>query len=305
MHSHLRLARSPRLTFVAVLFAIGAAPRVAWADPPDTVHDDSDDAIHPTLRRPVDDELPASPKLFLDLTAAVGMTEERVTVATGLVLTGTFDDLFVPPRFVRSAAQAKNVEEPAPAPPEPETAPREPPARVPAIDGTLARGVVRSALAAARSDETASTLDDLSTRARASGAIPELRVRVARVVDEGQSLSPTEYDPERVTASGGTSLWLEGRASFQLDRLVFASDEIAIQRLRAERARFERELTDDVLAALAGYEKARAVLDDEAADADAQIHAEVDLAVWNAKLDVMTDGWFGRHVQVERDEADR
>ncbi|HTJ84969.1 MAG TPA: hypothetical protein VL400_24795 [Polyangiaceae bacterium] len=292
MFSITRRARPHRALALLLVATVSWAARSAHAEPPDG---SEDEPMRPTLRVRAEDDAPRTPKLFLDLTTALGISDEHVTISGGVVVSGTFDDLFVPPRIVAREALAKAAEEPE-RPPEPPAAERVDAApRAPAVDGALARGAVQAALRAHRAGEHAQALDDLATRARASGAMPELRVRVARVVDEGQSLSPTEYDPDRVTATGGTSLWLEGRASFQLDKLVFASDELAVERLRLERERFERELVEDVVAALAVYERAAAVLDDEAADADARLRAELDLAVVEAKLDVLTAGWFGAH----------
>jgi hypothetical protein len=168
----------------------------------------------------------------------------------------------------------------------------EPAPPAPKLTGPLARGSVRAALAAARFAQRNADLDDLSTRARAAGLLPELRFRLAHVLDEDQSLSPTEYDPDRVTASGGTSLWLEGRATFRLDRLVFADDEVAIEKLRAERERAARALTEDVLRALERWQRADALASDEAAPEIDRIKAELEAAAAEATLDVLTDGWF-------------
>jgi hypothetical protein len=140
--------------------------------------------------------------------------------------------------------------------------------------------------------ERARDLDDLASRARYAGLLPELRLRLAHVLDEDQSLAPTEYDPERVTASGGTSLWIEGRATFRLDRLAFADDEVAIEKLRMDRERSVRATTEDVLRALEKWQRAEAAAADEALPEPDRIRAEVDAAAASAVLDVLTDGWF-------------
>jgi hypothetical protein len=143
-----------------------------------------------------------------------------------------------------------------------------------------------------------------ATRARASGLVPELRLRVAHVVDEDQRLAPTEYDPERITASGGTSLWLEARATFQLDRLVFADDEIALERLRADRAKLEAELIDDVLKSLEAWMRAGAALESEIASEEERLRADVDEAVAEARLDALTAGWFStQRAQMKSSES--
>ena len=114
---------------------------------------------------------------------------------------------------------------------------------------------------------------------RAGGAPRQGRVEGARVGalaraaaardaarDQTQALSPTEYDPGRVTASGGASFWLEARATWRLDRLVFADDEVALERVRDERAAARQKLVDRVLDLLFAWQRALAVRDDPAGD---------------------------------------
>src|SRR4029079_3279914 len=79
----------------------------------------------------------------------------------------------------------------------------------------MARAAVAAALKRARLEDALSRVDALASPARAASLLPELRFRVSRLVDEGQALSPTEYDPGRITATGGTSLWLEARATWR------------------------------------------------------------------------------------------
>src|SRR6185295_8786326 len=115
-----------------------------------------------------------------------------------------------------------------------------------------------AACKAAKLDEADARLDALASRARTSALLPELRLRATRAIDESESVAPTEYDPLRRTASGGTSTWLEARATFRLDRLVFADDEIAVERLRAARAAERLRLVTKVLDLLDTWQRARA-----------------------------------------------
>ncbi len=137
-------------------------------------------------------------------------------------------------------------------------------------------------------------LGDLSSRARWSAALPEVRLRVTRLVDESLSLSPTSYDPNRTTSSGGASLWLEARATWHLDRALFASEEVHIERLRAKldqrRARHQQQVLDLLFA----WQGAAVDLDDP----------ELSPREWRklwlleqqlaAELDLATGGWFQR-----------
>jgi hypothetical protein len=164
------------------------------------------------------------------------------------------------------------------------------------IDGATARGLVHAALAADRSAEDNDRIDSLATRARVSALLPELRFRIGHDVGEGESVSPTEYDPDRLTTNGTSSLWLEGRATFRLDRLVFADDEVQIERLRAERAKEDRLMTDRILGLIRQWEEAEMVLTDPGlVDPDVRARAEVDQIAAEASLDVLTNGWFNDH----------
>ncbi len=208
---------------------------------------------------------------------------------TGMVALTASLEALAAPRLLRRAASSGAEDDAAEVEQE-----KAPPPR-PALTGRLARACVRAALAAARSGARLGDLDDLETRARVSGLAPELRLRLAHQLDEDQALAPTEYDPERVTAAGGTSLWLEARATFRLDRLVFADEEVAIERLRMERERADRALSEEVTRVLAAWQRADARSRDEALEAAPRFEAELEAAAAEARLDVLTDGWFSTH----------
>lgn len=228
-----------------------------------------------------------APPLWLSVVGLAGATERGTELRGMLELGATLEKMARPTRS--GMARAKTGEE--------ELVETTPPARIeeraqPLVRGPFARAVVRAALVAAKEADRRRDLDDLALRARLSGLLPELRVRLAHVLDQDQALSPTEYDPERVTSSGGTSLWIEGRATFRLDRLVFADDEVAIERLRAERERLERGLVVEVLRALDRWQRANATAADETLPPQERLDADLDAAAAEATLDVLTDGWF-------------
>jgi hypothetical protein len=178
--------------------------------------------------------------------------------------------------------------------------PNEPPPIEPRLDGKFARGLVRAVRARSGNHDTEERLEGLSTRARASALLPEVRLRVARVTNDTQTLSPTSYDPTRVTASGATGLWIDGRATFRLDRLVFADEEIAVERLRTERARMERALTMEVLAELALWQRGAARAADPTLADDDRVTGEIAQLSAAAALDVLSDGWFSAHLPREK-----
>jgi hypothetical protein len=137
-------------------------------------------------------------------------------------------------------------------------------------------------------------LDDLATRARWSALLPELRLRATRLMDESSSLSPTSYDAERTTSSGGASLWLEARTTWRLDRLAFAEEEVRLVRhrdqLRAERERAIRR----VLGLLFAWQRAAFRTRDPSATPEQCFEAWLSEQQLELELDVVTDGWFAR-----------
>lgn len=307
--THHRLPAALVTLLLIATGAVAAAPAARAAPPEEEEAEALDDRRgDPTERRrgTIESHEVATPvpRLWLDLDGGLRFVEGRSQVSAGLTLGGSFDELVKPRELDRANARAKSrasrpdadEESDDPRASQAEPAPRP----LLALDGALARGAVAAALTRAGTDARSARLDDLATRARVSGLVPEVRVRVARVVDEDQTLSPTEYDPDRLTASGGVSFYLEGRATFRLDRLVFADEEIAVERLRAEHERLDRDRVDDVLGALARWQRAEAILGAPDGDEAALGRAEVDAAIAAATLDVLTDGWFTRTLPATR-----
>jgi hypothetical protein len=169
------------------------------------------------------------------------------------------------------------------------------PLRVPVVvTPEAARAAVAAALRRARLADTDARVDALAARARAAAALPELRLRASRTVDEGQSFMPTEYDPMRTTATAGSSLWLEARATWKLDRLVFADEEVALERMRHDRAAAREKLAARVLALLFTWQRSLALADNPAASPEEQLTATLKALEAEADLDLATDGWFAR-----------
>lgn len=194
----------------------------------------------------------------------------------------------------------------SPPPPEPATKPQaaeesatqKPPPVL--VSADLARGAVKAAVKAARLEEADARLDALASRARLSGLMPDLRLRATRAIDESETFAPTEYDPQRRTAKGGTTTWLEARATFHLDRLVFADDEIAVEKMRADRAAERARLVAKVLELLDGWQRARAVEADPDAKSDARSRATLAAASAEVSLDVLTSGWFSKAIAAKK-----
>ncbi|XXX74711.1 hypothetical protein WMF30_44380 [Sorangium sp. So ce134] len=196
-----------------------------------------------------------------------------------------------PPSTARAAPAPELAEAPPAAPP----AEAEPPLPLPVrVTPAMARAVVEAALRQARLLDPEARIDAIASRARTSSLLPELRLRVSRLVDEAENLAPTEYDPARRTASGGTSLWLEARATWRLDRVVFADEEIALERLRRERAELQAKLTARALELLFAWQRAVALSADPGRSPEEHRAATLAAIEAEASLDLLTGGWMTR-----------
>jgi hypothetical protein len=162
------------------------------------------------------------------------------------------------------------------------------------IDQADLVAAIDAALRAAGADARAERLDELSRRARHASALPELRLRAARSVNESASTVPTSYDPTRQTFSDGATLWLEARATWRLDRAIFASEELRLARLDAERQRDRERLEARLEDLLYGWQSAVAERLDPSAsfrECRSAFVRELHLA---SQLDRSTRGWFSR-----------
>jgi hypothetical protein len=200
-----------------------------------------------------------------------------------------------PPRSRRRTDVAAAPEPPpAAAPSAPDVPVPDPPPLVLRVTPAAARAAVRAALRQARLHDAEARIDSLASRAQSSALLPELRLRATRLLDEAESLSPTEYDPGRTTATGGTSTWLEARATWRLDRLVFADEEVPLERLRHDRAEAEARVAARTLELLFAWQRALTVEADLARPAEERVEATLRVLECAASLDVVTDGWFSR-----------
>jgi hypothetical protein len=126
-----------------------------------------------------------------------------------------------------------------------------------------------------------------------SAALPELRLRAAHSTDESLRLAPTTSDPYRYTQSGGADLAFEARLTWKLDRLVFADEELGVERLRGQRAAGRAQLVKQVLAALFAWQRAELRRLDPELSTEARVEAALRALEAVITLDVLTGGWFG------------
>ena len=185
--------------------------------------------------------------------------------------------------------------------PEVEPASRARPRPAVRLDPRFVRRVVLAAHRAGRRPQALARLSSLASRSRTSGALPEVSLRAERSVDESLRLAPTINDPYRYTQAGGVRTVVGGKLTWRLNRLVFASDELAVERLRLERARLDARRVKRVIAELFRWQRARN--QERSADLPVEDRAAAALAALEAELtlDVLTGGWFsaavakGRH----------
>jgi len=187
---------------------------------------------------------------------------------------------------------------PAPPPPGPRHQPRCLDARTcdPASAAVLARAVVAEVLRVHGSARELSRLDGMVSRSRAAASLPEVRLGAGTSRDESLRQNPTLADPSRYSRDGGRDLWLEARLTWRLDSAIFASDEIAIMRLRAQQREDTARLARDVLEALIDWQRARLLLDGEAVLPEERDAAALRQFGAVARLDVLSDGWFSRYL---------
>ena len=160
------------------------------------------------------------------------------------------------------------------------------------VDPAFARRLVRAALRVRGDWGAGERLDGLSLRSRVSAALPELTLRAVRSTDESLRLSPSGTYVNDYTQTGGAGLLLEARATWKLDRLVFADEELQVERLRAQRGRLTERVIAAVLKELTNWQRARLRLLDSELTPEEQLSLEVQLLTAESALDVLTDGLF-------------
>lgn len=167
----------------------------------------------------------------------------------------------------------------------------------PVLTPLVARQVVAAAWRAVGLGADDGRLDAMLTRARWSGLLPEVRLRVVR------SDRRTDATAQDVTSdTWGATQFYEARATFRLDRLLYADDEPQVERLRLDRQEARARVATKVMAELSKWVRARAEEAVAPLDSDARLDALLKVMESELTLDVMTGGWFSTW---EAERADR
>jgi len=158
----------------------------------------------------------------------------------------------------------------------------------------VARAAVVAAWRAARLGPDDARIDAMASRARWSALLPETRFRAARRFDESASVNATStsIDP-RTTDSAGSAAYLEARFTWRLDRIVYADDEPAFERMRLERHDARARIATRVLSLLGQWQRAWVDAHLSAPDSAESLETNMRLSDAEASLDVLTDTWFG------------
>jgi hypothetical protein len=146
--------------------------------------------------------------------------------------------------------------------------------------------VVRAAVRAAGRDKTGA----LAARARSAGWVPRvgLRARRGQTVDLASSQSS---DEQALRLSTDDDLTLEASLTFELDRVVWRSEEVAL----AREARAERQARGDrVREVIALYFERRRLQLERDLGAPPSVATAARIAEIEALLDVFTNGAFQR-----------
>jgi hypothetical protein len=167
------------------------------------------------------------------------------------------------------------------------------PPAAPVATPEMARACVRAAWRAAGFGDD-NKLDALASRARISAALPELQLRAARTTDESGRISYLDADTPHYAQAGSATYWLEAKLTFRLDRLLFADDEVALERARVDRVEARGRIAVKVLKALFEWQRAVAQSSDATLLPAERASAEMAAMEAAATVDVLTDGWFGR-----------
>ncbi len=234
-----------------------------------------------------------------DLDLSLGFRRDTGAAQSGST---AFVALAVP--LERLAAPRLSAELTEPAPPEKpirtaEPAPPDDLTLAPALPAPelarLARETVNAALRRENLPFRVRELDSLAARAKSSAVLPELRLRATRSQDEALRLAPTPEDPYKFSLVGGNALVLEASASWRLNRLVFADEELAVQRLRLEEERTRERLTARVLDKVLAWH--RALSFERSADPRLRERSAIERLEAEVELDVTTGGFFAERAR--------
>jgi hypothetical protein len=163
------------------------------------------------------------------------------------------------------------------------------------LPSSLARRCVAAAWRASGIGADDAVIDAIESRARASALLPETRLRAMRLwSDATHTTTLASTDGTTFYDALGANLVLEARATWRLDRLLFAGDEPTLERLRLERQDARSRLGTRTLEALFAWVRASEDEGTTSPGSHEQREAALRTAEAQATLDVLTAGWFSQ-----------
>ena len=156
--------------------------------------------------------------------------------------------------------------------------------------------LVHDAWAAAGLSSIDPPIDDAIHRAHLAALLPEVRLRAVRDVNSRYSLSDDDRvdTPVHTYDSRSGGLLLEGRLTFRLDRLIFADDEPALERVRDERRALRLRILTLVVDTYAKLLRAEHIRLTDPKDSVEAEEAELKALEAKSVLDSLTGGSFSR-----------
>ncbi|MFI5302086.1 MAG: hypothetical protein ACHREM_28680 [Polyangiales bacterium] len=153
------------------------------------------------------------------------------------------------------------------------------------------RKLVAAAWAHAHLDDD-EILGELAARARDSALLPELRLRAHTASGIGTSLATASDLTTRTYATDTAQTLYEARLTWRLDRLVFAEEEVSLERLRLERIELRQRIAARVVDLFVAWLRARAKATDATTSVEREAARLLELEA-RATLDAYTDGAAG------------
>lgn len=155
----------------------------------------------------------------------------------------------------------------------------------------LARACVQAAWRA-QGLQPSSQLQQMKSRARLSSLLPETRLRYGRDWGQSYRITPITDDSYRLNESNTGARTVEARLMWKLNRLVFADEELPIERFALQKQQERARLAGQVLKALFAWQRARLAAVDPSLDSSELVEAAVREAESMTLVDVLTAGWF-------------
>ncbi len=149
------------------------------------------------------------------------------------------------------------------------------------------RKLLRAAWRVAGVDET--RLDDLASRARRAALLPEVQLRASRGNDQTLRTTALSEEELRAQATGQGSAFYEARLTLRLGRLVFADEEVAVERLRQEMQQQRGKVAQRLGELLGAWQRGQARAT-SAALPDDRLEAQLAAEAASVALDTLTDG---------------